>query len=93
MLRFILVVIAVLCSHSIVSLLKDVIKDKKVLLLYFVPAFLYCLYNNLSFLNLATFDPTTYYLLLQLRVVVTAILFQVRPPNVVKRFHIQIVFR
>lgn len=41
-----------------------------------VPAFLYCLYNNLAFVNLATFDPTTYYLLLQLRVVVTGILFQ-----------------
>lgn len=42
-----------------------------------VPAFLYCLYNNLAFVNLATFDPTTYYLLLQLRVVVTGILFQI----------------
>lgn len=57
---------------------RDVYKDRKVLYLYFVPAFLYCLYNNLSFLNLATFDPTTYNLLLQLRVVITAILFQVR---------------
>lgn len=44
--------------------------------LYFVPAFLYCLYNNLAFINLSAFDPTTYYLLLQLRVVVTGILFQ-----------------
>lgn len=59
-------------------LMEDVIKDKKVLYLYFVPALLYCLYNNLSFINLATFDPTTYYLLLQLRVVITAILFQVK---------------
>nr|CAD7568459.1 unnamed protein product [Timema californicum] len=48
-----------------------------VLLLYFVPAFLYCLYNNLAFVNLSAFDPTTYYLLLQFRVVVTGIVFQV----------------
>jgi len=40
-------------------------------------AFLYCLYNNLAYTNLATFDPTTYFLLLQLRVGVTGIVFQV----------------
>nr|CAD7585810.1 unnamed protein product [Timema genevievae] len=48
----------------------------ELLLLYFVPAFLYCLYNNLAFVNLSAFDPTTYYLLLQFRVVVTGIVFQ-----------------
>ncbi|KAJ4447125.1 hypothetical protein ANN_09126 [Periplaneta americana] len=49
----------------------------EVMMLYFVPAFLYCLYNNLAFVNLSAFDPTTYYLLLQFRVVVTGIVFQV----------------
>nr|XP_045622556.1 UDP-galactose transporter senju-like isoform X2 [Procambarus clarkii] len=49
----------------------------RVLGLYMVPALLYCLYNNLAFVNLAAFDPTTYFLLLQLRVVVTGISFQV----------------
>ena len=48
-----------------------------VLLFYFVPAGLYCLYNNLQFVNLAAYDPTTYYLLLQFRVVVTGVVFQV----------------
>ena len=38
---------------------------------YFVPSALYAVYNNLSFFSLAKFDPTTYYLLLQFRVVVT----------------------
>lgn len=46
--------------------------------LYLVPATLYCLYNNLSFLNLSSFDPTTYFVLLQLKVLVTGLLFQVR---------------
>lgn len=54
-----------------------VVEGRQVLALYFVPAFLYCLYNNLAFVNLSTFDPTTYYLLLQLRVVITGVLFQV----------------
>ncbi|KAL6444479.1 hypothetical protein ACFW04_001959 [Cataglyphis niger] len=49
----------------------------QVLLLYMIPAFLYCLYNNLAFVNLARFDPTTYYILLQFRVVLTGIIFQV----------------
>lgn len=56
----------------------EILRYKGILLLYFVPAFLYCLYNNLAFTNLSSFDPTTYYLLLQLRVVITGILFQVR---------------
>lgn len=59
------------------SLLMNVIRGFNVLVLYMVPAFLYCLYNNLSFYNLAVFDPTTYYLLLQLRVVITGVLFQI----------------
>lgn len=59
------------------KLLPEIISNYKVLLLYFVPAFLYCLYNNLAFVNLASYDPTTYYLLLQLRVVFTAIIYQI----------------
>ncbi|XP_053664449.1 UDP-galactose transporter senju [Anopheles marshallii] len=64
-------------EHSFQSLIARVVEGSNVLLLYFVPAFLYCLYNNLAFVNLSTFDPTTYYLLLQLRVVITGILFQI----------------
>lgn len=42
-----------------------------------MPALLYCFYNNLAFVNLAAFDPTTYNLLLQFRVVITGLFFQV----------------
>ncbi|KXJ17474.1 UDP-galactose transporter senju [Exaiptasia diaphana] len=49
----------------------------KVLVLYMIPAFLYCLYNNLAFVNLSAYDPTTYFLLLQFRVVVTGVIFQI----------------
>ncbi|XP_012054894.1 PREDICTED: CMP-sialic acid transporter 4 [Atta cephalotes] len=64
-------------DNSILTLLQETKKNKKVLLLYMIPALLYCLYNNLAFVNLARFDPTTYYILLQLRVVLTGIIFQV----------------
>ncbi|KAK0081592.1 hypothetical protein PV325_011905 [Microctonus aethiopoides] len=58
-------------------LVHEIIKHRHIFLLYMVPSVLYCLYNNLAFINLAVFDPTTYYLLLQFRVVVTGIIFQV----------------
>jgi len=63
--------------NTIQSLVTNVIKGSNVLMLYLVPAALYCLYNNLAFHNLSVFDPTTYYLLLQFRVVITGILFQI----------------
>jgi UDP-galactose transporter len=43
---------------------------------YFIPAVLYCLYNNLQFTSLSWFDPTSYFVLMQFRVVVTGVLFQ-----------------
>ncbi|XP_039285092.1 UDP-galactose transporter senju-like [Nilaparvata lugens] len=55
----------------------DFLSNSNVMMLYFIPAFLYCLYNNLAFINLSAFDPTSYFLLLQFRVVITAILFQI----------------
>lgn len=64
-------------SNYFVALLHEISVNRKVFVLYLIPAFLYCLYNNLAFVNLTVFDPTTYFLLLQLRVVVTAVLFQV----------------
>lgn len=66
-----------LFRHTTRSLVLNVIKGANVLVLYMVPAFLYCLYNNLGFHNLSVFDPTTYFLLMQLRVVITGILFQI----------------
>ncbi|XP_070577134.1 UDP-galactose transporter senju-like [Ptychodera flava] len=63
-------------SNSFLKVFSEIRRNVKVLLLYFVPAGLYCLYNNLQFVNLAEYDPTTYYLLLQFRVVVTGITFQ-----------------
>ncbi|RWS20976.1 UDP-galactose transporter-like protein, partial [Leptotrombidium deliense] len=59
------------------KLMSEVLASKRVLILYFVPAFLYCVYNNLAFVNLQSYDPTTYYLLLQFRVVVTAVIYQI----------------
>ncbi|XP_012943600.1 UDP-galactose transporter senju [Aplysia californica] len=72
-------------DHSLAELLEESVKHKKVCLLYFIPAALYCLYNNLQFVNLSAYDPTTYYLLLQFRVVVTGVVFQVLFKKVLSR--------
>lgn len=63
-------------GHSVLTLCREVNEGFRILLLYFVPALLYCIYNNLAFVNLSAFDPTTYYLLLQFRVVLTGLVFQ-----------------
>lgn len=63
---------------SVGSFLKEVTRNRKVLMYYAVPSGLYCIYNNLTFTNLASFDPTTYFMLAQSRLVVTGITYQVR---------------
>jgi len=63
-------------KSSIVQLISDFRTGSRVCLLYTIPAFLYCLYNNLSFANLANYDPTTYFILLQFRNVITGIFYQ-----------------
>lgn len=47
-------------------------KNKQLLVLYLVPASLYALYNNLAFYALSRFDPATYFVLMQFKIVVTA---------------------
>ncbi|XP_041988374.1 UDP-galactose transporter senju [Aricia agestis] len=59
------------------NIFRAIIINRKLLLLYFIPSLLYCFYNNLAFINLSHYDPTTYYILLQFRVVLTALIFQV----------------
>ncbi|BFZ07338.1 hypothetical protein BsWGS_10377 [Bradybaena similaris] len=63
-------------DNTVASFFQNIVVHAKVLCLYFIPAALYCLYNNLQFVNLSAYDPTTYYLLLQFRVVVTGVIFQ-----------------
>lgn len=64
-------------NNSFSTFVGQVTHNRKLLWLYMAPALLYCIYNNLSFVSLSEFDPTTYSLLLQVRVVVTGVLFQI----------------
>ncbi len=48
----------------------QIASHKKYALYYLVPAALYFLYNNLAFVSLSNFDPTTYFVLMQFRIVI-----------------------
>eukprot|EP00039_Didymoeca_costata_P026724 m.16519 g.16519 ORF g.16519 m.16519 type:complete len:364 (+) comp5717_c0_seq1:29-1120(+) len=63
-------------GNSVMSWFGTFKEHNKVFLLYFIPAGLYALYNNLSYFNLQLFDPTTYTVLLQLKIPLTAIVYQ-----------------
>ena len=58
-------------------LARTVMGTLPLLVKYSVPAALYCIYNNLVYTNLASFDPGTYNVLSQLRIVLTGLLYQV----------------
>ncbi|VVC27955.1 Hypothetical protein CINCED_3A013942 [Cinara cedri] len=58
------------------SIIDQTRKNYTVIFLYLVPSILYCVYNNLAFVNLSAFDPTTYFIFLQLRVILTGIVYQ-----------------
>ena len=62
--------------NSVKSLLYDSIQKRKVLFHYMIPAFLYCFYNNLAFTNLANFDPTSYFMFMQTRLLMTGFIYQ-----------------
>ncbi|CAG0889141.1 unnamed protein product [Cyprideis torosa] len=49
-------------------LVRDIVLHYQLFIHYLVPAALYSVSNNLSFLNMTSFDPTTYFLFLQFRV-------------------------
>lgn len=75
-LKLLVAIVIYVKDNTFSSLYKEIVRNKHVFVMYIVPAALYSLYNNLQFVNLATYDPTTYYVLLQFRVVVTGIIFQ-----------------
>ena len=66
-----------LFSSSLKSLVQSVSSYRWVLSLYLVPASLYCLYNNLSFVSLQYFNPTTYFMFMQIRLLLTGVIYQV----------------
>lgn len=62
---------------SCYKLLRDLYVNRNLFILYLIPALLYCIYNNLTFINLQLIDATTYYCLLQFRIVLIALIYQI----------------
>ena len=69
--------------------------DLKVMGLYLVPALLYCVSNNVFFLSISYFNPTTYAMFLQIRLLLTGVIYQVKPKHIHTGFDkiFQILFR
>merc|ERR1712087_762657 len=61
---------------SCAMLLRQIGGSKQLLVRYMVPAQLYCVYNNLVYVNLEVFDPGTYNVLMQFRIALTGVLYQ-----------------
>lgn len=64
-------------DNSIGSMYESLRDHSSLIWLYMIPSILYCIYNNLIYVNLSHYDPTTYYILLQLRIAVTGIVYQI----------------
>ena len=60
-------------TGSWAHVLSQISASKKFFLLYMIPALFYSIYNNLAFIGLREFDPTTYFVLMQFRVVIVAL--------------------
>ena len=58
------------------QLTRTIAATTPLLLKYSVPALLYAVYNNLVYINLASFDPGTYNVLMQLRIIMTGVIYQ-----------------
>ena len=61
---------------SVADLVKAAAGSMPLMLRYTVPAVLYCVYNNLVYVNLTTFDPGTYNVLMQARIGLTGLIWQ-----------------
>lgn len=64
-------------GHSVGELCQQLVANRHQALFYMIPAILYCIYNNLTYVSLSYFDPTTYYILLQFRIAVTGVIYQI----------------
>jgi len=64
-------------KNSIRSLVSGVLKNWWILVLYLVPSSLYAVYNNVSFHSLAVFNPTSYFMFMQIRLLLTGLVYQV----------------
>ena len=68
----------IIFSHNIASMVASMSGDIKVMGLYLVPALLYCVSNNVFFLSISYFNPTTYAMFLQIRLLLTGVIYQVK---------------
>uniref|UniRef100_A0A7S4FQ23 Uncharacterized protein n=1 Tax=Eutreptiella gymnastica TaxID=73025 RepID=A0A7S4FQ23_9EUGL len=57
------------------DMVEKLVEHRNLFLRYSLPAVSYVLYDNLTFVNLTLFDPVTYVILMQIRLVVTGVMW------------------
>jgi len=77
MLKLVLAGVIYVKDDGLSTLLLCLKTHKFIFLLYMVPAVLYCLSNNISFLSLSYFNPTTYLMFMQIRLLLTGVIYQI----------------
>lgn len=70
------IVMYVVRNGTLEQMLEAAMAHPHLLVKYFFPALLYCMYNNLVYVNLTVFDPGTYNVLMQLKIVLTGVIYQ-----------------
>ena len=70
--------------------MSGVLKNWWILVLYLVPSSLYAVYNNVSFHSLAVFNPTSYFMFMQIRLLLTGLVYQVTKQNIFTNIYIYI---
>ena len=75
-LKLVLSASSVVVQGGMGALVSGVRGNLRILALYLIPSSLYCLYNNLSFVSLQYFNPTTYFMFMQIRLLLTGLIYQ-----------------
>ncbi|XP_023329691.1 UDP-galactose transporter senju [Eurytemora carolleeae] len=76
-LKLILSASVYISQNSIHSMVRVISENFYILFLYLVPSSLYCIYNNLAFYSLSYFNPTSYFMFMQIRLILTGFIYQV----------------
>ncbi len=77
------ILIDLIFRNSCKQLITTVKSEKSIPFLYLIPAGLYCLYNNLAFFSLKYVTPTTYFMFMQIRLLLTGLIYQVHHSKII----------
>ncbi|KAH9420121.1 UDP-galactose transporter senju [Dermatophagoides pteronyssinus] len=76
LLKLLLAIIIFVKDNNFESIIPELIGHLRLFLLSCIPAILYCVVNNLQFINMSHYDPVTYSVWMQCRLIATGFVYQ-----------------